>query len=226
VASRQMKVHIPLWQPLAILLVLADLFVFGLGFYTAADPQLLTFVPPAVRYLAQDKSMFRVTTLDAPGDKTFNPNAGMFYGLEDMRGYDSLIPKQYADWMNLVEGQGELLYNRIAPLYCACNLDSALLDLSNVKYVLTTQTIDDPKFTKVYAGEINIYRNERVLPRTFVVPAARQLDDWVQLRSLDPSAIVLVEGTQPLQPKSTCTQQIPPGAAVTSRQANEVTVVT
>ena len=170
--------------------------------------------------------MRSVATLNAEGEKTFNANAGMLYGLSDLRGYDSIIPKQYADWMNLVEGQGELLYNRIAPLYCACNLDSALLDLSNVKYVLTTQTIDDPKYTKVYAGEINIYRNERVLPRTFVVPAARQLDDWVQLRSLDPSAIVLVEGTQPLQPKSTCTQQIPPGAAVTSRQANEVTVVT
>ncbi|HET6315347.1 MAG TPA: oligosaccharide flippase family protein, partial [Chloroflexota bacterium] len=225
VAAASALMRIPMWQPLAVLLVIADLFAFGSGFYTAADPQLLAFVPPAVQFLQQDKSLFRVTSLDAPGDKTFNPNAGMFYGLQDIRGYDSLIPKQYADWMNMVEGQGELLYNRIAPLYCACNLDSALLDLANVKYVLTTQTIGNPKFTKVYAGEINIYRNERVLPRAFVVYQADTLHDLAQLKSLDPATQVLIDGPVPSPaPSPPCT---PSGDALVTRySANEVAVAT
>ncbi len=211
---------------IAVIILVTDLFVFGFGFYTSADPQLLTFTPPAVRFLEQDTSLFRITTLDASGEKTFNANVGMLYGLQDVRGYDSIIPKQYADWMNLIEGQGELIYNRIAPLYCPCNLDSALLDLANVKYVLTTQTIDDPKFTKVYAGEINIYENERVLPRAFIVRDAAVLRDISQLKSLDPSKLVLLEGVEPLEASSTCKQELPPGAAVTSRVANDVIVVT
>jgi len=35
---------------------------------------------------------WRLTTFDAPGRETLNANSGMPYGLEDVRGYDSIIP--------------------------------------------------------------------------------------------------------------------------------------
>ena len=160
------------WQPFAVALVAADLLVAGAGFYPAVDPALLRFVPPAVQFLKQDTSLYRIATLNAPGEKTFNANVGMLYGIEDIRGYDSIIPKQYADWMNLVEGQGELIYNRIAPFYWYGSLDSALLNLANVKYILTTQPLPQARFALVYSGELNIYRNPDVLPRAFTVSRA------------------------------------------------------
>ena len=71
----------------------------------------------------------------------------------------------------MIEGQGELLYNRIAPFYWAGSLDSALVDLLNVKYVATTQRLTNPKLTLVYDGEVLIYRTTNVLPRAFLVRA-------------------------------------------------------
>lgn len=222
--------RIAIWKPLAVLILLADLFTFGYGFYPAADPQLLKFTPPAVKFLQQDPSLFRIATLNAEGEKTFNANVGMFYGLQDIRGYDSIIPKQYADWMNLIEGQGELIYNRIAPFYWHGSLDSALLDLANVKYVLTTQGIPNTaKFTKVYTGEINIYRNERVLPRAFAINAFRTVSfsDPLQLKNLDPTKEVLLDlsgrlgiPTTPTNPP--CPDFLP--ATITKYSANDVIV--
>ncbi len=220
---------IPVWKPLAVLIMLCDLFVFGYGFYPSTDPQLLQFTPPAVKFMQADPSLFRVASLDAPGDKTLNPNVGMLYGLQDIRGYDSIIPKQYADWMNRIEGQGELLYNRIAPFYWHGSLDSRLLDLANVKYVLTTQEIPNTaKFTKVYAGEINIYRNERVLPRAFLVLYARAMSDprarAHELKSVNPLVEVLLDGLEwatdlPLCPEAVVALLYP---SVTKYTANEV----
>ena len=66
-----------------------------------------------------------------PEEKVLNPNAGMLYGLSDIRGYDSIIPKQYTDLMGLLAPQQELLDNRIAPFYDPDPLDSPLLNLLN-----------------------------------------------------------------------------------------------
>ena len=93
-------------------------------------------------------SPFRFTTFDAPGSKTFNANVGMYFGWQDIRGYDSIIPKQYVGVMNRIADQsGELLYNRIAPIYASSTsenggnpfaaLENQLLDLMGVKYVLS-----------------------------------------------------------------------------------------
>ena len=46
-----------------------------------------------------------------------NANSAMTYGLEDVRGYDSIIPKPYVAYMERIQPQGDLLYNRIAPIY-------------------------------------------------------------------------------------------------------------
>ncbi len=42
----------------------------------------------------------------------------MYYGWHDVRGYDSIIPRQYVALMDQIAPQAnELLYNQIAPLY-------------------------------------------------------------------------------------------------------------
>ncbi len=186
------------WKPLALLVLIFDVFVFGYGFNPAADPKLLDFKPPVVEFLQQDESLYRITTYNAPDEKTFNANAGMFYDISDVRGYDSIIPKQYTDYMGLISPQSELQYNRIAPIYTdhPQALDSPLLDLLNVKYILTTQQIENPKYTLIYDEEVRVYRNEGCMPRAFSLPTSCAVvtdDVATALRTHDPRQHVILE---------------------------------
>ena len=143
--------------PLALIAVLIlDLWLFGHSFNPAVDPKLLAFKPPVIQWLqdrrAESASPWRLTSFDGPTEKTLNANTAMLYGLEDVRGYDSIIPKPYAEYMKRIQPQGELLYNRIAAIYTQLGdranhaaLDSPLLNLLGVRYVVTTQTDPQPR---------------------------------------------------------------------------------
>jgi O-antigen/teichoic acid export membrane protein len=199
--------------PLLAVLIL-DLWLFGHGFNPAADPKLLTYQPPVLQWLhgqLNQNDPWRMTTYDAPGDKLLNSNAGMVYGLEDVRGYDSMIPKPYVDYMGRIQTQGELIYNRIAPIYSSGAgqqsdaLGSPLLNLLGVRYVLTQQTIVNPGYTLAYptdhqpaAGETRVYANANALPRVFIagqaVTAGDQKAALDALQKVDPRQTVVVEG--------------------------------
>ena len=184
------------WHIAAVALLGADLFLFGSGFNPAADPKLAEFKPPVVDFLQSDPDLYRFTTLEWH-DRTFNANVGMYYGLYDVRGYDSIIPKQYAEYMGLIEHQGQLLYNRISPLFGLHSLDSQLLDLLNVKYILTTQPLHHPAWELVYDEDLMVYRNLEFLPRAFVVREARvypsRQEREEELRRINPRAYVILQ---------------------------------
>ncbi len=191
----------PVWQPLAALVIAVDLLVAGWGFNPAADPRWLEFQPPVVKWLLErqrEDPLFRITSLDVPGEPhPLIANTPMFWNLYDVRGYDSIIPAQYARYMGLIQAQGDLLYNRIAPIYAPgyAALDSALLDLLGVRYVLTTEQIPNANYHLVYAGELRVYENLDALPRAFIVPTAHQVAagemDYA-LRSLNPRCRVIL----------------------------------
>ncbi len=183
-----------------VAIVALDLFAAHGRFNPASDPALSPLhpdnTPPVIRFLnereggsdcplsivdCQSSIGWRFTTFNAPGEKTFNANVGMYYGWHDVRGYDSVIPRQYVALMNQIAPQAnELLYNRIAPLYSNPGgdvyavLDNPLLDLLNVKYVLTEHHIPNPGWREVYRDDaIGVYENETVMPRVFLAPEAR-----------------------------------------------------
>ena len=225
----------PAWQPLLVAVVALDLLAAGYGFNPASDPALLHFRPPVVDWLSARQAEdphFRITTFDVPGEPhPLIANSGMYWDLQDVRGYDSIIPAQYARYMNLIQEQGDLLYNRIAPIYSPGYhaLDSALLDLLGVRYVLTTQDIPNDGYRLVYEGELRVYENLDALPRAFVVPYAKQVPaeemDYA-LRSLNPRCQVILEpdeATGPLAEPGYQTENcIVQPATVTSYAANEV----
>jgi len=185
-----------LWQIGALAVLVADLCLLGYGFNPAADPRLAKFELPVVDFLRSDPDLYRFTTLEWR-DRTFNANVGMYYGLYDVRGYDSIIPRQYAEYMELIEHQGQLLYNRISPLFGLQSLDSQLLDLLNVKYILTSRAFQHAAWELVYDGDLMVYRNLEFLPRAFVVREARvyvsQETRERELRRINPRAYVILE---------------------------------
>ena len=219
--------HTPI-LPLAasfIALLILDLWLFGHHFNPATDPGLLQFKPPVIEYLQSKLDAtqpWRLTSFDAPGEKVLNANAAMSYGLEDVRGYDSIIPKQYVAYMRRIQTQDDLLYNRIAPIYTQIGgqpnydaLDNPLLDLLGVRYVVTTHAIPNAGYELVYDQEVKVYENRGAYPRAFIVPAAVAAADQTQaldlLQTVDPARTVVVEGI--------ASAQLPPPASPQIREA-------
>ncbi|MBU0703090.1 MAG: flippase, partial [Chloroflexi bacterium] len=194
----------PVWELLAVVLLVLDFVLFGVGFHPAVDPALLDYTPPVVEFLRRDTSLWRYATFTPPGaTKTMNANVGMFYGLQTVDGYDSLFTRQYADYMALIEPQDERQYNRIASFHQWSSLDSPLTDLLNVKYVVTEVEIPNPKYQLVYQDDaVRVYENLGVMERAYTLPflAALETDDLASVvQERDPRNYVILEtGAYPL----------------------------
>ncbi|HVO68771.1 MAG TPA: hypothetical protein VMT24_01925, partial [Aggregatilineaceae bacterium] len=168
----------PVWEGLAVGVIALDLMVAGWGFNPSADPAWLAYTPESVKWLQAKQAAigpFRYTTVDF-GRQPLHANSTWSYGLDDARGYDSMIPRQYADYMALIAPQGGLLNNRIDPI--AWNnvqaLASPLLDLLDVRYVVTDGVIETAQslgYQEVYADSaVHIYENLDALPRAYTLP--------------------------------------------------------
>jgi O-antigen/teichoic acid export membrane protein len=220
----------PIWEFLAISVLALDLVAFGAGFNPAVNPALLNYTPPVVDFLRQDTSVWRYATFTPPGTtKTMNANVGMFYDLQTVAGYDSLFSRQYADYMALIEEQDQLQFNRIASFSEWSSLDSPLLDLLNVKYVITEVEIPNPaKYELVYQDEaVRVYENRSVIPRAFTLPtsAAVVAEDVDQaLRTYDPHQFVVLEAPGDTPPGAAPQPATLVSQSITAYEINEVFV--
>jgi len=176
----------PRWVVLALGIAAVDLLIASYDFNPASDPLLLDFRPPAIEYLQGQAGRFRVTSLEQPGEvHMLVPNVGMRYGLEEIGGYDSIIPAGYVETMRALQPQYMLDHNQIAPLYTDAIrspagyqrvLQSDLLNLLNVRFLLTEPDFEMylPGWKDVYRQEVAIWENESAMPRAFLVDKA----DW------------------------------------------------
>ena len=203
---------VAIWGALAALVIVGELFVIGKPFFPSVDPALVAYRTPAIDFLASDPELYRITTYVEGSEKLFNANSGMMFDISDVRGYDSIIPRQYAEYMGLIQEQNELQYNRIAPIFQKSTeaLDSPLFDMLNIKYVLTDKerTIHNEGYTLVYDDEIRIYRNEGAMPRVFLVREAISIPNAEErrqaLRTINPREVVILEETvdhRPVRPE-------------------------
>lgn len=208
-------------------LVVIDLFYFGYDFNSTSNAELLRFTPPALKYLREDASLYRVISFGY--EDVLPPDSAMFWGIQDARGYDTVILKRYVDFWRLIEEPHGLLYSKIHKLVEEKSLESPLLDLMNVKYVLAAGEIGLPRFSRVYQGEINIYRNEKVLPRAFAVFNEERVKGREEAlaalskSSFDPGRTVIIQDAETLPP-------LPPSkdahipARIASYQPNRVAI--
>jgi hypothetical protein len=182
---------------LAGLLILLDIFLANRNFNASIDQDLLLFKPQMVSWLEQQTGHWRLTSFTPHGDKPFNANSGWLYDFEDIRGYDSIISKQFTNYMTAVEPQNELLNNRVQPISNWESLNSPLIDVLGVRYVITLEAIDLPKLEQVWQGEgLRIYENLAVAPRAYTLPqtATAVVADALQaMNELDPRVHVVVE---------------------------------
>ncbi|NOZ71604.1 MAG: oligosaccharide flippase family protein, partial [Chloroflexi bacterium] len=206
------SVGLRVWQAAGLLLLFLDLWLIGHDFNPRADADLLDFRPPAITWLQEQQTPdqpWRLTTWQDPDEqKTLNANLGMLADLQDVRGYDSIIPRQYAEYMSQIQTQGDLLYNRIAPIYVPNTpaLHDPLFHLLGVRYVVTTQEIAAEQYRLVYDGEVRIYENLQAMPRAWLAPQAvvapMNATFWQVVRQQDArQTVVLDESIEIPQPR-------------------------
>ncbi|MGJ3239273.1 MAG: oligosaccharide flippase family protein [Anaerolineae bacterium] len=179
------------WGVFAVAVVVADLMIASWGFNPANDPYLLDYTPQPVQWMQeryQQDGAFRYTTLEPPSRPAIlNANSTMRYGLDDLRGYDSIIPESYVDTMRDLAPQVQLDFNRIAPIFTnpiyyeahpqldyTQVLDSPMLALLNVRYVVTYPDVIVPfqDWQAVCCDDVVvIYENPNAVPRAFTVRA-------------------------------------------------------
>ncbi|NKQ34534.1 MAG: oligosaccharide flippase family protein [Chloroflexi bacterium] len=190
----------PYWTLLAAALIVADIFIANAGFHASNDPALVEFQPEMAAWLEAQPGEWRLTSFVPKGAAPFAPNAAWMFGLQDVRGYDSIIPKQYTDYMAAIEPQYALKFNQVQPIANWESLNSPLLDVLGVKYVITAVdvSIDLPKYELVWEGEgVRIYENLGAAPRAYVLPQRQTavVDDplTAMTSEYDPRQFVVVE---------------------------------
>lgn len=175
--------HSTRWQWLAVALVAGDLMIATRGFNPASDPALLKFTPPVIAWLqGKQPQDFRITTLDDPAHRPIlQANSLQAYGIADVRGYDSIIPKPYVDYMRATAPQVQLDYNRIAPLYTSypsgiaydsqAGAQDARLRYLAVRFVVTHKHVSLPSesFTLAYEDEaVRVWERLNAFPLAYV----------------------------------------------------------
>lgn len=95
---------------LAVSLVAADLFAFGIAFNATCDRKMVYPATPLTDKLSEAARQSRIApvnprwSLYQTPDAILPPNAAMVYGLYDVQGYDSLFTRQYKDLSSDIQG--------------------------------------------------------------------------------------------------------------------------
>jgi uncharacterized membrane protein YfhO len=220
--------NIPLWQPALIVVLIIDLFLFARGLYPHNDPDLLDVRPSIIEVLASGSPPARFTTFDPQDRKTLLANIGWRFGLHDLRGYDSVFAADQARVMALIGEQDQLRYNRIGPLRSLGALDSPLLDMFNVRYVLTEEWIDSPRWQLVHdSGTVRVYENTEAMPRAWLMTPTATVaadDPFAALLEYDPRFHVIVAADQAPSFPGPLTAGRPIAATITSYRNNSVLI--
>ncbi|MFN8420735.1 MAG: oligosaccharide flippase family protein [Anaerolineae bacterium] len=182
-----------------------DLVVATAGFNPAADPKWLQFEPPAITWLKQQNPQeWRFIAVEQ-NTHTMNANIGWLYGLQDVAGYDSMIPKQYVEYMRRVQPQDMLMYNRIAPIF-ADRLDAidwTNLNALSVKYIISEVTLDTIKFSHLNLvfedRDTRIYENTDYHPRIFTAPISDKEPVLISVSNNQLVAQITIPPAQQLQ---------------------------
>jgi len=181
----------------------------GLAAYQPAGPDQIYPPTRQVAFLLSQPGPFRILG----GDYTaLAPNMASAFGIEDIRGYQSLYFERYNRLARLVDGKdfsktGEGNVN-LRAYFSSAYKQRRLLDMLNVKYILFEPGGVDPQlFAPLELVQENdegrIYRNPNVLPRAWLVHAAEVIpDDDAQLTRLaradfDPAAVAILPAAPP-----------------------------
>jgi len=149
-----------------ILATAVELLLAARGYNPVVSPHLVFPATGLIEMLKAEDEPFRVMS-----DGAFLPNYGAAYAIAQLEGYDYPIHQAWSDIYRAQGGEGADYRQRWEPGW-------PLINWLNVKYVITADSLEPPRFTPVYrAGDHTAYRNNEALPRAYVVYEVEVLTD-------------------------------------------------
>jgi hypothetical protein len=208
-----------LFAALAIVLVLGDLFLAGMGYNPAIpDSTARQPVTPAIRFLERQGLARFVTVEPTSGVNPIPPDVGIRYSLYDARGYDFPVEARFgAMWTRYVAPPNPLLpLNTTAVPQLNLELDPGalrILSLLGVRDLLEAPGQPPLRLAPlhaVYRGrDATIYANSDALPRTWLVTHQQLVHSG--------SAALAAIGSASFHPRTTVvTEQALPNLSSTS----------
>jgi hypothetical protein len=125
-------------------------------------------------------------------DGTFRPNAAALYGVEDVRGYESIVLDRFADTFPLWSSPQTASFNRVD------DLGHPFLDFLNARFAVGAPdaAVPDGWLEQARGPELAILSNPRALPRAFVPRTVKAvLDPLTEMASVrDFSEVAFLRG--------------------------------
>ena len=172
------EVNKKIFSTLIVLFSIGDLWVVNNEFLFLKKPEKINLYfreTPLINYLKNDNSHFRIFPVDE-----LNSNKYGYWGIQSIGGYRAVKLRHFQD---LMDAGG---FRR-----------PQILNMLNVKYVLTEKKLNSPLFSPVinYNG---LYKNRAVLPRTWFVNNIDNVTDQktslqsVLSQSFDPEKVAVI----------------------------------
>ena len=201
IRARARHTTVPGWLiASALAFLVADLVYAAAPVITAGTDIRPMAQPDAItRYLAQDRSVYRVSGFY---------DRGALFGVQDTGGEPSLLLARYQEYTDVLQGRPPSGYPRPEGPHGVAirtGFDSPLLDLLNVKYViahaadLRAARVRDPAGLVEVSPGTFIYRKAQALPRLYaaggyrVVPDGGAALDALRRPGYDPYAEVVLD---------------------------------
>lgn len=170
-----------------LFLLLFDLYRFSAKYLPFVKKDLVFPETAIISFLQRQEGCFRIMT---ESDNIFPSNSWAYYGLESASGYNPLYPERYARLISLINTAS---WSNVSRYGIIRNLNSPLVDLLNVRYLVVLKTDDygrvseegriayylrDSKFVPVHEDKsLAVLENPTVLPRSFLSSAVVEEKD-------------------------------------------------
>ncbi len=119
---------------LLIMILMVDIGSFSLPMIRSTDLDPLKNQGSSLEPIRRDPGMWRMMALNG----CLIWNTGLWFGVQDIQGYDPLILKRYMEYINRSQDLGP--DNKIVNIHYVRHLDNHLINMLNLKYVVDCES--------------------------------------------------------------------------------------
>ena len=178
---------------MALVLLTVDLFMAGYGYNTISPTTDLYPATATGDFLLADAELFRIATL--PEGVAYPPNTALTLPVANLSGYEPGILQRMVNFISAAEGEEAIYFEReLMPLK---GLESPLIDMLNVKYIVTIADWHSDVPALDVAQEVHdtwlTLTPDTPLVQTFQVVDAglHRVDFWLRPRATPPERVTV-----------------------------------